>query len=89
MKNPKRTISYSLYALLACVFISCSHSSQEQVSVEPLGITQQESGISFVGKYEVMEHGMKYVIYREVDGGLFILNITKDSLEVANLRNER
>ena len=87
MKNLKRTLSYSLYALLACVFISCSSPKQE--SVEKLEIIQQESGISFVGKYEVMEHGMKYVIYRECDGGLFILNITKDSLEVANLRNVR
>ena len=40
-----------------------------------------ESGITFVGRYEITEGGMRYVLYREVDGGLFIINVTKDSME--------
>ena len=40
-----------------------------------------ESGISLIGKYEVLENGMRYIVYREIDGGLFIINTTKDSLE--------
>ena len=33
------------------------------------------------GRYEVTESGMRYIVYREVYGGLFIINTTKDSLE--------
>lgn len=47
-----------------------------------------ESGISFVSRYEILETGMKYIMYREVDGGLFIINITKDSLETEFIRKQ-
>lgn len=49
---------------------------------------QTESGITLVGKYKILESGMKYIIYREVDGGLFIINITKDSLETEFIRKQ-
>jgi hypothetical protein len=31
---------------------------------------------------------MKYIVYREIDGGLFIINVTKDSLETAFYRQQ-
>ena len=78
---------YSLYAVLACVFISCGG---EKTQDKPTNnVIKKDSGISFVGRYEIEEGGMKYLVYREVKGGLFILNITKDSLDVERLRNAR
>ena len=87
MKNLKSKLSYALYTLLACVFISCSNQTTEQAPTN--NVKKKDSGISYVGRYEIEEGGMKYVVYREVDGGLFILNITKDSLDVERLRNAR
>lgn len=83
MKNLRKKLSYALYTLLACVFISCGNQAPTN------NAKQKDSGIRFVGRYEIEEGGMKYVVYREVDGGLFILNITKDSLDVERLRNAR
>jgi hypothetical protein len=31
---------------------------------------------------------MKYIVYREIDGGLFIINTTRDSLETAFYRQQ-
>lgn len=64
----------ALYAILAVVLSSCTEQRRDNTN-------RTESGIRFVGKYEVSESGMKYILYREVDGGLFIINTTKDSLE--------
>ena len=80
-------LRYSLYAVLACVFISCENQTTEQAPTN--NVKKKDSGINFVGRYEIEEGGMKYVVYRELDGGLFILNITKDSLDVERLRNAR
>ena len=63
----------ALYAMLAVVLSSCTEHRDNT--------HKTESGISLVGRYEVSESGMKYIVYREVDGGLFIINTTKDSLE--------
>ena len=80
-------LRYSLYAVVVCVFLSCSDQTTEE---EPTNkVKEKDSGISFVGRYEIEEGGMKYVVYREISGGLFILNITKDSLDVERLRNAR
>lgn len=87
MKNLRKKLSYALYTLLACVFISCSNQNTEQAPTN--NVKKKDSGIFFVGRYEIEEGGMKYIVYREVDGGLFILNITKDSLDVERLRNAR
>ena len=87
MNTIKTLTSYALYTLLACVFISCSNQTTEQTPTNK--VTKKDSGIIFVGRYEIEEGGMKYVVYREIDGGLFILNITKDSLDVERLRNAR
>jgi hypothetical protein len=87
MKNLRTKLSYALYTLLACVFISCGNQTDEQTPTN--NVKKKDSGINFVGRYEIEEGGMKYIVYREVDGGLFILNITKDSLDVERLRNAR
>ena len=87
MKNLRTKLSYALYTLLACVFISCGNQTDEQTPTN--NVKKKDSGINFVGRYEIEEGGMKYIVYREVDGGLFILNITKDSLDVEHLRNAR
>jgi len=86
MKKLRIKLSYALYILLSCVFISCGNRTTEQATNNA---KQKDSGIRFVGRYEIEEGGMKYIVYREVDGGLFILNITKDSLDVERLRNAR
>ena len=85
MKNLRTKLSYTLYILLACVFISCGGENTQDKPIN--NVIKKDSGISFVGRYEIEEGGMKYVVYREIDGGLFILNITKDSLNVDRLRN--
>jgi len=59
--------------MLAVVLSSCTKHRDNT--------NETESGISLVGRYEVSESGMKYIVYREVDGGLFVINTTKDSLE--------
>lgn len=80
--NKLITVSrYFINAVLAAVLLaSCgldTHRDDTQ---------KNDSGIGLVGRYEVMENGMKYIVYREVDGGLFIINTTRDSLEVAVAR---
>ena len=87
MKNLRIKLNYVFYTLLVCVFISCSNPTADQMPTN--NVKKKRSGISFIGRYEIEEGGMKYVVYREVDGGLFILNITKDSLDVERLRNVR
>jgi len=86
MKKINRKLTYMLYILLACVFISCDNQTTKERPTN--NVKQKDSGIKFVGRYEIEEGGMKYVVYREIDGGLFILNITKDSLDVERLRND-
>ena len=87
MKNLRTKLRYTFYTLLACVFISCGNRTTEQTPTN--NVNKKDSGIRFVGRYEIEEGGMKYVVYREVDGGLFILNVTKDSLDVERLQNAR
>ena len=87
MKNLTKKLSYAIYIVLACVFISCGGENTQDKPTN--NVIKKDSGISFVGRYEIEEGGMKYIVYREADGGLFILNITKDSLDVERLRNAR
>ena len=71
-----------LYTMLVAVFfVGCQENHRDNTQ-------RTDSGISLVGKYEVVENKMKYIVYREVDGGLFIINITKDSLEMAVYRQQ-
>lgn len=70
-----------LVAVLFFSFTSCNQSHRDNTQ-------KTESGISLVGRYEVIENNMKYIVYREVDGGLFIINTTKDSLETAFYRQQ-
>lgn len=92
MKNMK----YFLILLMTCILLSCcneqpnTYNSSKKKKSEPKNITKvvkNNSGIRAVGRYDFKEAGMRYVLYREVDGGLFIINMTKDSLEVDHLRN--
>lgn len=62
------------YLLVAIFLVGCEGTQNTQ---------KIENGISFVGRYEVVESKMKYIVYREADGGLFIINTTKDSIETA------
>jgi len=87
MINLTKKLSYAIYIVLACVFISCGGENTQDKHTN--NVIKKDSGISFVGRYEIEEGGMKYVVYREGHGGLFILNITKDSLDVVRLRNAR
>ena len=68
----------AVYVMLAVVLSSCTEHRDNT--------HRTESGISLVGRYEVSESGMRYIVYREVDGGLFIINTTKDSLETEMAR---
>lgn len=71
-----------LYTILVAVFlVGCQGNHRDNTQ-------KTESGINLVGRYEVTENNMKYIVYREVDGGLFIINITKDSLEMAVFRKQ-
>jgi hypothetical protein len=47
-----------------------------------------KSGIVFVGRFDFNQNGMNYSIYREVDGGLVVINWTKDSLEAEVAKKE-
>ena len=67
--------------LVAVLLTSCNQYHRDNTQ-------KTESGISLVGRYEVIENNMKYIVYREVDGGLFIINTTKDSLETAFYRQQ-
>ena len=67
--------------LVAVLLTSCNQSHRDNTQ-------KTESGIYLVGRYEVIENNMKYIVYREVDGGLFIINTTKDSLVTAFYRQE-
>ncbi len=87
MKKLNKILSYTIYVLLTCAFISCSRQTTEEKTTKHTKKTNSEI-ILFVERYEIEEGGMKYILYREVSGGLFILNITKDSLEVKRLRSE-
>lgn len=82
MFKKMRNASNLLYTMLIAVFlIGCQRNHRDNTQ-------RTDSGIHLVGRYEVVENKMKYIIYREVDGGLFIINITKDSLEVAVYRQQ-
>jgi hypothetical protein len=77
-----RPVTLAAILMLAAVFLSsCDNSYRDNTK-------RTESGINFVGRYEIIENDMKYVVYREVDGGLFIINTTKDSLDVAIARQK-
>lgn len=81
--------------VLVCIFmLSCSEStnntSEKKPEPEPKVLTNvllNHSGMRYINRYDFEEAGMRYVVYREVDGGLIIINMTKDSLEVEHLRN--
>ena len=80
-KNTKQ-LRNLLYTMLVAVFlIGCNENHRDNTH-------RTDSGIYLVGRYEVTENKMKYIVYREVDGGLFIINITKDSLEMAVYRKQ-
>lgn len=52
-----------LYTMLVVVFlVSCQENHRNNTQ-------KTESGIRLVGRYEVVESKMKYIVYREVDGG--------------------
>lgn len=69
----KFKISTVFTIAVAVVLYSCTEKRN--------GVHKTESGIGLVERYEVNEGGMRYILYREIDGGLFIINTTKDSLE--------
>ena len=71
----------AVYAMLAVVLSSCTEHRDNIHRTESGSNSAVESGIALVGRYEVTESGMRYIVYREISGGLCIINITKDSLE--------
>lgn len=67
-------------ALLVVLFIvvACKDVSQENYVT---------SGSGSTGRYDLNISGMHYIIITGSDRGVGIINLTKDSLEVANLKS--
>jgi hypothetical protein len=86
MKKLKMSFELAMVVLVTCFTVSCV--GVESTESEPnRDVDVNGNDLSFIDKFYVKEGDMDYVIYREYDGGIFIINITKDSLEVERLRN--
>jgi len=78
MSNYRNCFALAYVLLVAVFFVGCETTHRNNTQ-------KTESGIPLCGRYEVVENKMKYIVYRN-DGGLFVINLTKDSLEVAFYR---
>lgn len=87
MKNLNRKLSYTLYILLVCVFISCQpveSTETKEVKTEKYKADDYER-IGYPVKIHTLERsGMKYIIASGTYGeaGVDISNVTLDSLMV-------
>lgn len=93
MKNLNRKLSYTLYILLVCVFISCQpadNKKEKMVETEKYKTRDYEK-IGYPVKIHTLERsGMKYIIASGTYGeaGVDISNVTLDSLMVEYYKRE-
>lgn len=84
-----KTIKLSI-GILMLSFASCSTNTASnglESIIEDSNSVYYSTDVGYLNRYDVKESGMQYVIYTEMDGGSFAVNITKDSLEVLKLKN--
>lgn len=87
--NVKLTAIVIVIAMIGFLLLFYTNKSNTTKNKNISGrISNIESGIRHIDKYVIYESGMKYILYREADGGLFGTNITKDSLELELLHKK-
>ena len=88
-QNVKLTAIVIVIAMIGFLLLFYTNKSNTTKNTNIGGCTSTiESGIRHIDKYVIYEGGIKYILYRETFGGLFGMNITKDSLELELLHKE-
>ena len=72
----------AVYAMLAVVLSSCGRT--QSVDGKPSEIVTTGSATYYsVSAIDYYSNGMHYKVFNSANGNVFVVNITKDSLEVA------
>jgi hypothetical protein len=65
------------YLLICLLFTSCNDLNKEDYTATTVS----------TGRTDMIISGMHYIVYNYAQGGLIVINLTKDSLECAQLKN--
>lgn len=82
----KKTITI-LFAATAFLFTSCGPT--ETAEGKPAEVVMTGSSTYYsVSAIDYYIGGMRYRVFNSAPGNIFVINVTKDSLEVANLKSK-
>lgn len=76
------TVAIAVYAMLAVVLSSCSRTQSADGKPSETVATGSAAYYS-VSAVDYYSNGMHYKVFNSANGNVFVVNITKDSLEFA------
>lgn len=77
-------VSFALAAILFAIFSSCNSKSR---CANETGIDEISFNLIKIRDYDYYSEGVHYKVYLTNEGGIFVMNVTRDSLEIIKNKN--